>query len=167
MTSPPAAQPLLNAARAAFLRGPVAINVASRSARLVPSLARAYGCRVSEDRHLVWVFLAVARAQALLRDLEEGAPVAVIFSRPKSHVSLQLKGDSAVIRPVEAGDRAIMRAYGAAFMAEIVALGYTDAFAQALMAAVEEEAVGMGFRATTMYEQTPGPRAGECLGPTG
>jgi hypothetical protein len=113
MTPTPSAQPLLDATRAAFLGGPVAINVASRSARLVPSVARAFGCRVCDDRLAVVVFLAVPRARALLRDLHPGAPVAAIFSRPKSHESLQLKGDVAAVRSLESGERAIMRAYGA------------------------------------------------------
>jgi hypothetical protein len=167
MTPTPPDQPLLDATRAAFLGGPVAINVASRSARLVPSVARAFGCRVCDDRRAVVVFLAVPRARALLRDLHPGAPVAVIFSRPKTHESLQLKGDVAAVRPLQSGERAIMRAYGAAFTAEICALGYTGEFAQALMAGVEEDAVGILFNVSSMFEQSPGPSAGERLGPAG
>lgn len=161
----PTLPPLLDATRAAFLGGPLGINLASRAPDLRPSLARGYGCRVAADRRAVTLFVAARRADALLRDLAAGAPLAVIFSRPLSHESLQLKGASAAIEPLAAGDRDRMRDYAAAFSAEICALGYDLDFARALLAAVEEEALAVRFRPTAAFEQTPGPKAGEPLGP--
>jgi hypothetical protein len=163
--TPPGRPPLLRTARAAFLVGPVAINVASRSATLAPSIARAYGCRVSGDRRQIVVFLSSSRSEAVLRDLAEGTPIAVIFSRPKTHESLQLKGERANVRPLEPGDRERMRRYGEAFAAEICALGYPAELAQALLAGVDEDAVGVGFEPSALFEQTPGPHAGERLEP--
>jgi len=74
--------PLLDAAQAAFLGGPVAINVASHDAARVPSIARAFGCRVSDDRREVVVFLSQPRSRRILDDLAAGAPIAAVFSRP-------------------------------------------------------------------------------------
>lgn len=133
----------------------------------MPSVARAYGCRVCDGGHELVVFLATTRSRAVLRDLGEGAPIAVIFSRPKTHVSLQLKGERADVLPLTAADREIMRAYGIAFAAEICALGYPMEFAKRLMQPVDEPAVGVRFATTAVFEQTPGPRAGERLGATG
>ena len=155
---------VLDPAQALFLAGPVAINAASRSPALVPSVARAYGCRVGADRRTVTLFLAEARAGAMLRDLEEGGPIAAIFSRPKTHVSLQLKGERAEILPVTAADRQLMLAYSATFATEIMALGYAADFAQAMVRGCGEAAVGVRFIVGTAFEQTPGPRAGERLG---
>jgi hypothetical protein len=163
--TPPGRPPLLDTARAAFLGGPVAINVASRSAVLAPSIARAYGCRVSEDRRRVVIFLSSSRSESVLRDLGAGAPIAVIFSRPKTHESLQLKGMRASVLPLGPGDRERMRTYGKAFAAEICTLGYPAEFAQALLAGVDEDAVGVAFRPNALFEQTPGPHAGERLEP--
>ena len=165
MTSMPQDPPLLDATRAAFLTGPVAINVASRSDALVPSITRAFGCRVSHDRRTLVVFLSVVRARAVLRDLGQGAPVAVIFSRPQTHESLQLKGSRADVLPLAPGDRELMRVYGATFSAEIQALGYTSEFAAALMAGIDDQAVRIRFTPTAAFEQTPGPHAGERLEP--
>lgn len=156
--------PLLDAARAAFLAGPVSINVASRDAALVPSVARAYGCRVDAGRR-VTLFLAEARAAAVLRDLAAGAPIAVIFSRPRTHVSLQLKADRAELMPLTEADRAIMHAYADAFGAEVRALAHSAAFAEKLMQGCFEAAVAARFTPTTLFEQTPGPRAGARLEP--
>jgi hypothetical protein len=155
---------LLDAQQCDFLGGPVAINVASRTAALLPSIARAYGCRVGNDRTQVVIFLSLPRSQAVVRDLSQGAPVAAIFSRPKTHKSLQLKGERADVLPLSPGDREIMRAYRAAFSDEICGLGYSDAFVRALVAGVDEEAVGVRFRVSSAFEQTPGPHAGERLG---
>ena len=157
--------PLLDAAWAAFLAGPVAINVASRSPALVPSVARAYGCRVSLDRRQVTVLLAAGRARALLRDLAVGAPIAAVFSRPKTHVTLQLKGERAEVLPATEADEALMRAYSAAFAAEIGALGYGEDFGERLAPPSAETAAAVRFEPVALFEQTPGPRAGERLKP--
>jgi hypothetical protein len=151
--------------QAAFLGGPVAINAASHDADQVPSITRAYGCRVSSDRREVVVFLSKQRSQAILRDLAAGAPIAVVFSRPRTHETLQLKGARGRIQPLEAGDREIMLACGAAFSAEIMALGHLESFSNALMAPVNDDAVGIAFTPDAVFEQTPGPKAGMRLKP--
>lgn len=164
MTSTAASSPIIDPGWAVFLAGPVAINVASRSPDLVPSVARAYGCRVSADRREVRILLAEGRARAVLRDLAGGAPIAAIFSRPKTHVSLQLKGERALVLPVTAADIEVMRAYAAAFAAEVAALGYPQAFAERLVGPAGEAASAVRFEPVALFEQTPGPRAGEPLG---
>lgn len=159
----PLPPPLLDPAWALFLAGPVAINLASRSPALVPSVARAYGCRLSADRRQVTILLAAGRARAVLRDLAGGAPIAVIFSRPKTHVSLQLKGEQADIIPATPEDQELMLAWGGAFAAEICALGYPESFGRNITRPAAEPAVGVCFTPIALFEQTPGPRAGERL----
>lgn len=160
-----AAPPLLDAAQVAFLAGPVAIGMASHDADRMPSLSRAFGCRVSPDRREVRVFLSRIHSAPLLRDLEAGAPVAAVFSRPLTHETLQLKGEGVSLVDLEPGDRAIMLAAGEAFAAELVALGYPEAFCRALMAPSGDEAVAAVFTPTALFEQTPGPKAGTRLEP--
>lgn len=155
---------VIDLAWAVFLAGPVAINVASRSPAMVPSVARAYGCRVSPDRRQVTILLAEGRARAVLRDLAEGGPIAAVFSRPQTHVSLQLKGERAEVLPATAADLELMRAYGLAFAAEICALGYSEAFAGRFAKPCGEPAAAVRFEPLALFEQTPGPRAGEPLG---
>lgn len=157
--------PLLDAHQAAFLGGPVSINAASHDAEPLPSISRAFGCRVSADRREVVVFLSKPRSEAILRDLAAGAPIAVVFSRPKTHETLQLKGLRARVRPLEPGEREAMLAYGAAFGAELMALGYPEDFTRPLTIAVMEEAVGVAFTPIALFEQTPGPKAGMRLEP--
>lgn len=157
--------PLLNATQAAFLCGPVSIALASHDGNGVPSLSRAFGCRVSPDRCDVVVFLPKRRAEPLLSDLARGSPVAAVFSRPQTHETLQLKATRVRLDELAPGDRDIMRRAGEAFSAELVSLGYSDAFSHAMMAPGADEAVAAVFTPAAVFEQTPGPQAGRRLQP--
>lgn len=160
-----ATPPLLDAAQAAFLAGPVSIGMASHDADRIPSLSRAFGCRVSPDRREVRVFLSRIHSADLLRDLAAGAPVAAVFSRPLTHETLQLKGQGVDLVALEPGDRAIMLAGAKDFAAELTALGYGETFCRALVAPSGDEAVAAVFTPTALFEQTPGPKAGARLEP--
>lgn len=163
MHSQPPVPLQLTATQAAFLGGPVAINAASHDAIGIPSIARGFGCRVTPDRREVVILLSMQRAQAVLRDLAAGAAIAVVFSRPKTHETLQLKGMRGRIQPLAEGDREIMLAYGAAFAAEIVALGYHERFARSLTQPAGDEAIAVAFVPNAAFDQTPGPKAGMRL----
>lgn len=154
---------LLDATRADFLTHHVSILVGSCSADCVPSVARAYGCRVASDRRTVTVFLSVAQSQQVLRDLRAGSGIAVVFSLPRTHQTLQLKGARVHIAQLEDGDREAMRAYGRSFGEEVGAIGFGETFRQAIMSGVEEEAVAVSFTPSAAFEQTPGPSAGQPL----
>ena len=163
MPRKPPAPPLLDAAQAAFLAGPLAIAAASRDADGVPSLTRGYGCRVSPDRREVAVFISRRRSAALLRDLQAGAPLAVVFSRPMTHQTLQLKGDCAQLRELDAGERALVSSSREAFSAEIISLGYPERFSCAIMSGDPEDTLAVVFGPTAVFDQTPGPQAGTRL----
>jgi len=164
MTQGPAEVFILDEARAAFIQQRVAINVASCSAEREPSLARAIGCRVSADRRKVTVFLAVPRSTRLLRDVRAGGGIAVVFVRPSSHESIQLKGAHAEIVPLVEGDLDAIGVYAKTFLEEIFRLGYRDPFASALAMAIGEDLVGVTFEPSAAFLQTPGPLAGTRLG---
>ncbi|TCJ14975.1 hypothetical protein EZJ19_08840 [Parasulfuritortus cantonensis] len=165
MPSKKTAAPLLDARQAAFLGGPLSIGLASHGADGRPSLSRAYGCRVSADRREVVIYVSRRRAAELLRDVAAGAPVAAVFSRPATHETLQLKAARARVRAVAAADAAAMAASGAAFAAELTALGYPEAFLSAMLAPLRDEAMAVAFCPEGAFEQTPGPAAGRRLEP--
>jgi hypothetical protein len=156
MNSDPASSPLLDEAHAAFNQRRVLILVGSCSAEGVPSLARAYGCRVSPDHHSVTVFLAVPQSEALLRGLRASGAIAVVFSRPSTHETLQFKGSVQRMSPVEADDRPAIRAYGRSFAEEVAPLGFDEPFQDAIMAPVEHEAVAVIFYEVLDVEQVFG-----------
>jgi len=100
----------------------------------------------------------------VLRDLRAGGRIAVVFSRPSTHETLQLKAQGATIVPVEERDRAQIRACGQSLADEIRQLGYEEPFVSALAAVAEDDAVGVTFTPTAAFVQTPGPSAGRPLG---
>ena len=155
--------PILSAALRTFLKGPLAINVASHDAALLPSIARGYGCAVAADGKQITVFLSVRSARAVLEDLRSGAPIAAVFCLPSTHATLQFKSTSAKVPPLAHADREIMQAYAKAFHDEIASLGYDDPFAADLVAPASDDAVAVQFVPSAVFDQTPGPEAGRAL----
>ncbi len=163
MTAIPNNEPLLDEEHARFIQGRVAMIAASRNPENLPSLARVYGCRVSSDRQKVTIFVSTFQSETLRRDLSAGAPIAVVFTLPSTHQTLQLKGASASIAELEEGDPEIMQAYGKAFAGELKSLGYQSGFADAVAAVKEGSAMAVSFMPTAAFVQTPGPSAGTPL----
>jgi hypothetical protein len=163
MSGVPPTDPVLDEAHADFIQHHVSMTVASCSAALAPSLVRAFGCRLSADRRCLTVFLALPLSQPVLADLRAGAGIAVVFTRPSTHETLQLKGTGAEIAALADGDRAIMRAYGTSFREELRRLGYPQIFTDAMTAPIEAGAVGVSFVPAAAFVQTPGPAAGQPL----
>lgn len=165
MTAGPTGEPVLDAAHAGFLTHHVSILVASSNSERMPSITRAFGCRVSSDRRTVTLFLSARRSQAVLRDLRAGGGIAVVFSRPSTHETLQLKGASVRIVTLETGDRDVIRACGESFAEDIRAIGWRDPFVSAIVSVDGEEIVGVEFAPNAAFVQTPGPAAGRRLEP--
>jgi len=156
---------VLDAASADFITHHVSILVASCNHARVPSITRAFGCRVSPDRRAGTLFLSVPRSTAVLRDLRDGGAIAVVFSRPSTHETLQLKSVRATIEKVKPADRAHMRTYGDSLAEDIREIGWVEPFVSALVAVLDEEAVSVTFSPTAAFNQTPGPAAGRRLEP--
>ena len=109
------------------------------------------------------MFVASLQCDILLQDIGATGAVAVVFSQPSTHRTIQLKGTDAIVEPLEAGDRDIMARQASAFAADIALLGYPFAIAHALLASEPSELVAISFTPSAAFIQTPGPRAGAPL----
>jgi len=158
--SPPA---LLSPEQAAMICGGVGINAASARPGALPSMVRATGCRLSADRRVVTLLVASTPGAALLDDVRRAGRIAVVFSLPSTHRTLQLKGADAHIVPVEADDVAAVTRYVDAFVAELVPFGYPEPLIRTFLACDVEDLAAVRFTVTDAYLQTPGPHAGEPL----
>jgi hypothetical protein len=154
--------PLLSEANADFVRRRTSINVAARDAQNRPAVARALGCLVSGDRRRVTVFLSATHAAQVLCCLQENGAIAVAITRPTTHETLQIKGRVVGIVPLSDADRAVMAAYRESVIEELSPLGYRPEFVQTLLAG-SDDGVAVGFEPTALFNQTPGPKAGEKL----
>ena len=143
-----------------LLNGGVSIVLASRSAALVPSIARAKACRVTDgEARLLRVVVSVAQAGQLLDDVRDSGLVSATFSVPKTHRALQFKGNDARIEPIDADDRAAIERHVGAFAATIGHLGFSADFVHAFFASPADE-VAVVFAPSEAFQQTPGPAAG-------
>ena len=147
---------------AAFIQSGVSIVVAGRNDELVGDMIRGCGCRVSADRRRVTVLVDPIRSDALLDDITSNGMIAVVFSRPSTHRSIQLKGTDARRARVTAADQAAIDRSLAAWVAELVSIGYTAEFAAAVRGRPEWP-VALTFTPTAGFQQTPGPDAGTRL----
>lgn len=155
--------PLLDEANAAFIRRRVSINVAARNAHNRPAVARSCGCSVSPDRRRVTVFLSVASAEKVLENLRDTGAIAVVFSQPSTHRTLQLKGTDARVAPALEADRETIEAYGASFVEELTGLGYDERFARLVVPPPDDRLMAVSFTPVAAFDQTPGRNAGKPL----
>src|SRR4051794_3727222 len=96
---------------AAFMQGGVSVIVGGRTAERVPDVVRGCGCRVSRDRRRVTVLVEALRAPELLSAIRSSGTVAVVFSRPSTHRTIQLKADDAVVSTATPADRRVADAH--------------------------------------------------------
>jgi len=155
--------PVLDADSAAFLQSGCSINAGACGDDGMPVTARCCGCRVAPDLRSITVFISKVQGAALLKAVQENGAIAVVFSQPSTHRTLQLKGNDATALPLEADDARRIAEYRAAFAHELGLFGYEPALAHTLLSHPSSAIVAMRFTPAEMYLQTPGPRAGERI----
>lgn len=148
---------------AAFIQSGLSITLAGRDERLVPSIAKAVGCRVSADRRQVTVLVFADAAEAAVRDIAGNQRVAVVFSQPTTDRTVQLKGRDAQSVPPAPSDLALVRRHLALFAAELGPLGWDQAFVDALLWHDPSQLLAIRFTPDGAYAQTPGPGAGQAM----
>lgn len=156
--------PLLSDSTVAFIEREVAIDVASCSAALRPSACRGFACRVSPDRQRLTVFVRRGEASQLLQDVLEQDVIAVVFCLPETEAAIQIKGRQVSLSAAQAEDVAHVERYRHSFVDGIARLGYDRQFGLTYMAVDPGQLVALSFTPDVVFEQTPGPLAGRCMG---
>ncbi len=144
----------------------VSIIVGTRDAALRPHVMRAVGFRLSDDRRRLAVLLPQARSDELIDDVRANGRIAVVFSEPTTHRTLQVKGRDAVVLPCDAADRDVAARTLEGFVDELGQIGFTAEVAQTILRH-DDDLVALQFTIAEAFEQTPGPTAGERLAPPG
>lgn len=158
----PAQPPILDEELADFLESGVAMHAASVS-RLVPQVTRVAGCRVSPDRRTVTIYVVEAHSEALLAQLRENGAIAVVFTRPKSHRAVQLKGQDARVGPATEADARLVDRQVGIFDAELEALRFAPRLGRTLLGGTRPKLAAITFTPSSGFVQTPGPAAGTEL----
>jgi adenylate cyclase len=130
-----------------------------------PDLVRAIGGRVERDGHVA-VFVSGHDAASMLASMQPGDPLAVVFSKPSTHRTLQVKGPLVDIRAAEDDDVRLAGLRAAGMVADLVSIGFGEAFGQGLLAFEREALVVLRLRPEFLFDQTPGPQAGAAIAGT-
>lgn len=160
---PPAPAPLIDASHVAFIQGAVGISVAACDRSGKPALVRAIGCHVTKDRPLVTIYLSAIQAAQLLVCVRDNGAVAVVFSEPSTHRTVQLKGAGTIVDGLLEGEWERVQAYREAFVRELAPLGFDPVMVRTLLSHRQADIVALRFVPSEAYSQTPGPQAGAPL----
>lgn len=159
MANSPDTSALLRPEDETFIQQGISICVASRDVRHVPSISRALACRVNEDGRLTLI-LSRSQSAQLIRDLERFAQIAVVFTQPSTHRSLQIKGSDARVASAGPSDRDLVVKTEQAFVAELAKIGFPAESVRPMFACAEEDLCVVTFTPADIFTQTPGPGAG-------
>jgi hypothetical protein len=154
-TDDPRADPDL----AAFVAGGVAIGIAVCDERLRPYFARGFGPHLSPDGRTLRLAVTAPPGSEIRRNLERRCRIAIGFSFPTVARAVQMKGVVVATADLDADDRARMASHLEAFVAETTSIGMSEPAVRRFAAAVECVAATCAIE--EVYDQTPGPGAGQ------
>ena len=164
MTPPPdPTPPALPDEIAAFIQSGLSITVGGRDDRLIPSIAKGVGCRVEDQGRQVTVLVFVEAAESLMRDIARNRHVAVVFTRPSTNRTVQLKGHDALPVPAGPAEAALVRRHLALFADDLRLLGWDPVYVNTLFLHDWSQLMAIRFTPHGAFAQTPGPNAGTRL----
>jgi hypothetical protein len=149
---------------AGLMRTGVSVIVGSADAGGRPSVMRAVGARIDPVAPKVTVYLPAGPSAQLLDDIAATGRIAVVFSQPSTHRSVQLKSSRCEQRPAVQDEAPLLERFRTAFGHELASIGYPVDFAHAMLLHPLADVVAVTFEPEQAFDQTPGPRAGTPVG---
>lgn len=148
---------------ASFMQGGRSLNLASRGAGMIPSVARATGCRVTDGGRTVRMLVSQQQCAQLLAHVRETGMLAAVVSEPSSHQTYQLKSAAARIEQPCSEDLAMVADCRDRFCAGLERLGYPPVMIRTFLNCPDEDIVAVVFEPDAVFSQTPGSNAGCTL----
>jgi len=130
----------------------------TRDANLVPETTRLMGVVLDADGESLTVFLPDATGKRALANLKDNGHVAITCSHPANHLSFQLKGEVTSIRRAKGRERGVVDRYRADLAHRLGEVGVSLEVSSRLSG---WPAHAVRVRVREVFEQTPGPGAGE------
>lgn len=163
MTSTRNRPALLSPEHIALINEGVSTIVASRDAAHRPSLMRAVGASITPHGDRITVYLNRTSATQLLADLQATGHIAVVFSEPSTHRTVQVKAGQVQLREALAADTELLQRYLGAMEIQLKRIGFGPQYTRIMLAHRPEDVVAVSFTPEQAFDQTPGPRAGARL----
>lgn len=154
-THPPISEEL-----ARFIQSGLSVHVATCSRSLVPEGAIGWAATVHPDREHLTVYLQEEAVKPLLKNLKQHKEIAVLVELPSTHRACQLKGTFVRSRKAPTSAKRIIAGQLELFRADLESFGVPR-----IMNELWEfwPAVELEVKVSQLFEQTPGPGAGEPL----
>jgi len=133
----------------------------TRDATLLPETTRLTGIVLGPDADALTVFVPSASADKALANLKDNGQIAITCSHPATHVTYQLKGKATSMRRARAPEQEIVDRYRAEFSRRLEEVGVSVDVSSRLSG---WPAHAIRVQVLEIFEQTPGPGAGERLG---
>ncbi len=143
-----------------FLGGGISISLAAADAHGIATLCRVLGCRFDDGGRTLNLFVDLDQAAEALACIEANGRVAVTFSHPVSHRTMQFKGRGACVTQPGAEDLALCRAHTRDFSRSLEPFGWSYEYVDTLLDVREGRVRCVRFSPEAAFEQTPGPQAG-------
>ena len=150
---------------AEFLETRACLVLAAASESLIPELCLGVACLVSADRLKVRVVFDRRSAAPLLTLLPGSGLVALAGSQVLTMRTVQVKGVSASLEPLPAAERSRVAEAVARMRVEFDKIDFHDPYTVTLLDYDPNELVCVGFTPTAVFDQTPGPQAGQRIDP--
>src|SRR5687767_6136188 len=145
---------------AAFLEEGIGINIGTRSASLQPNGARVVAVKVDDDGTHVTAYMPAAAAPLIMADLEASGHAALVFARPPDERACQVKGMYAGSRDARADEQSFVVGQWGRWMRRLETIGLPRMAYESWQV---WPCVAVRVRVTALFDQTPGPGAGEAL----
>ncbi|MFC5585322.1 hypothetical protein ACFPOD_09370 [Nitratireductor kimnyeongensis] len=153
---------ILSAELSEFCESGVSVIIAVGGRGNVPLSGQGCACRVLEGGRMRILLLRRSN-QAILAAADQGAPVAVTFSQPHTHRSIQIKGVDVITGECSPSDRQAAVEQLAGLEQELRDVDYARRFTEAYCAVDVDDLVALDFYPVAAFVQTPGPGAGAEL----
>jgi len=144
---------------AKYLAGPTFSYVGTRDADNKPSGHRPMGQRVAEDGTLR-VFFTEQLARNVEANLEANGPVAFATAHPATFEAYQFKGTFERLEPCNEADLAAIERWQVETLALCLQLGFPEKVFRTYLGF--KPTIAIAIRVTEVFNQTPGPGAGEA-----
>jgi hypothetical protein len=145
-----------------FLRGPSIMHVGTRDGSLRPAHSHVTGAIVDDDLRTVTFFVTEQRAKRVLSDLENNGRVTLTAAQA-THEAYQLKGSYVSSHPATEAEYAFQDAYRNKLWPGLAQVFPEEVVKPMVLGTAYRPSVAITFRVEHVFQQTPGPGAGEEL----
>lgn len=141
-----------------FIQGGISVIVGTVDGEGVPTCCRGIAIDSKDDFDSVTIYLPSATAGETVANLATTRRIAVSCTEPLSHDSIQIKGVTRGVRMAHASDRAFVEERLEAFADTLDSFGLPRTVTRSLS---HWPAFAIDLSVEQVFDQTPGPKAGE------